>query len=216
MIESVSGGPLVLGNMTIESGSDIAANDLQVTAHLRLNGDSRLAGVNRSEIELVNESVDVELVASGDKVPFLDLGFIGDSYVVPHVLKVVAPEGLTPEQLTGFERRLVSGETLLNCEEWRRRIDMPSGSFTAEYRQIARARLLADELTLWLIGHVSPETTLSMEESDGNVGLIAGIVVTIVVIGALGVIIVIFLQNRKERLPSSSGDGRNKGINEEV
>jgi hypothetical protein len=117
---------LVFHDLTILPGSTIQAKHLLIETHITLIGDAVLSAAEDDHIELRNDSVEVTLRAANQRLPTLNLGYIGNSYTIV-VKKVVVEIEMTffnDNDLANFSHPLVTGETFSSCETWRTRVEL--------------------------------------------------------------------------------------------
>jgi hypothetical protein len=138
--------PLRLVEIKVMDDSHVIAKRLVIEASISLGVGSSLAPPSGEFIELADG---LSIVLAGDnpaRLPVLDLGFVGDNYViVPSKVELIIPENATSEE--PIHRVIVRGKTLKNCEQWKNAISGLPGWLIAKCEVIekAGAHLLADE-----------------------------------------------------------------------
>jgi hypothetical protein len=141
-----------LGGVTVGAEAKIVAEHLVITNRLELRVHSSLSAAEHDAISLTNGAVEIEFIGDAKTLPALDLGEIGDNYhIVPKSLKVDPPTGLSEEELGSFSHRLISGNTLSNCEEWKSFLVLPE-KFTSECIDDPSGRLLSGVRSLVVKG----------------------------------------------------------------
>jgi hypothetical protein len=179
---------LDLLDVTISAGHAIVAQDLRVGSYLELDGPSALRAAPNQGIDLVNDSVDIVLVAEGKSLPVVDLGLIGEVYTkVPKVISVIISyDPFETKEIGEFTQVIISGRTLSNCEGWKSLVKL---SDPAHFEAVC-ADTAAPEGRL-LAGGSSARSLIvkGIKQDDGpNVGLIVGVAIAvIVVVAAAGV-----------------------------
>jgi hypothetical protein len=209
---------LVRGDVMVAPSAAITAQGLTIVSRLSMDGSSSLAAKEGDAILLKNNSVDLEFAAEEKKLPTLNLGLIGNNYqTLPKSLKVNPPVGLNADELRTFSHWLISGQTLSNCEEWQKILELPPGQFKSECvngngnGNGNGRRLLSDSRSLVIKGITEAESGApknvelpSPTDSPSDVGLIVGVVVGVV--GAVSVGIVIILIRRRTKIADSNNE----------
>jgi hypothetical protein len=204
---------LRIRTLTVDQGSQITAYGLSIQKSLVLLGNSVLSAGENDQIAFL-PVVDITLQSDGaGGLPTLDLGLLGDEFnSVPESLAITGLAALDPAAVGA--RKLISGRTLGNCEEWKDLVVLDSTAFATECRTTASAaRVLADdalpEVALFLVmspAHVVSATPAPTESSDSNTGVIVGVVVgVVVVIGVVVVLVFVVLKKGDGHSLESSG-----------
>jgi hypothetical protein len=191
-----------LGEVTVGVEANIVAEHLVITARLALAPQSSLRAADNDAINLTSGVVDIEFTGDAKTLPALDLGDIGDNYeVVPKSLKVDPPTGLSQEELGSFSHRLISGNTLSNCEKWQTLLVLPA-SFTSECVDAPGGRLLSGVRSLVVKG-----VPKSPPDGGSNGTIVIAVVVggVLVVVAAVAVAIVVCRRRGKKSHGSSPG-----------
>jgi hypothetical protein len=198
-IVPVQGESVTRSEVTLAQSSQIESTGLVIVKSLSMNGQSSLRAAADSKITLEDKKVAIEFVSSGKDLPTLNLGKIGDTYkIVPKSLTVHAPTGLNSDELKTFSHTLLSGETLSNCEEWQKLVELDSTLFTKECVSGSGSKLLAGVRSLVIKGSGPQPTT-----SGPPVGVIVGVVVGVVVVGVV-IGVVIFMRRKNAGTQSDS------------
>jgi hypothetical protein len=198
---------LVLAEVTITSGAQILARGLTIVDHLTLSGTGTLGPIEGNSIFMPNDTVVIEMSASGKDLPTLNLGEVGSRYgILPKVLKVQLPVGLTAQELVTFSHPLVIGNTFSNCEAWRALLAVTSSEFRSECVSGNGGKLLSEARSLVIKGVAAPvpvpatasDSPHPTELSTGmSGGAVAGVVVGVVVVaGGAAAGLFLFIRRR--------------------
>lgn len=197
---------LILNDIRLNPYSNVIAQQLLIARSLRLIGSSILSAASSGYIRL-EEAVQILFDVVDDFLPTLNLGFIPTNVNIsfPSVFQVTIPSGYFQQKLT-FP--LVSGSNF-NCEKWKSIVNIPIGTSNTSLwcgtREGRRTLEENNEQTLYLTS-LTGEIPTSNEpppinnESKGlSGGVIAGIVISVLVVGILiAVGIIFFLKKNSE------------------
>jgi hypothetical protein len=205
VISPASGSVLDLLDVTIPAGEAIVAVSLRVGSYLELDGASALIAFPELSIDIVNNSVDIVLVAAAKSLPAVDLGLIGEDYTkLPKAISVtISADPFEKKDLGSFSHVLISGQTLSNCEQWKSLVKLSDPAHfeaVCEDGAVPGAKTLAGVRSLVVKG---------LKQEDGPnlilyIAAAAGVVVVIVVIVA---IVVCCKKRRRRRRKNAGSEG---------
>jgi hypothetical protein len=205
-----------LSDLIILSEATITAENLTVNISLEMQGSGSLAAISGTSITITKD-VKMNFRAKGDKLPFLDLGQIGETYdIVPAELIVdVDAESFKETNLSELKHKLVAGHTLSNCELWAaqaRLSDRIHFNLTCMNGNAMSVRLLDEgERALFLVGverssseSVEPSPTDKSDPGLTQTQLILIIVGVLVVVIIIIVVVIVLLRRKRSKGSSSS------------
>jgi hypothetical protein len=186
--------PFNLTDVTIVSGSEVAADGLTVLRKLHILGTAYLMGISGDWVSL-GTGVDLILTANGNEIPRVNLGGVGRAYATrpSRITMQINVEEISESDVKAIRVPIVTGQTLSNCEYWQgiARVAPPSRRFRFECDPPENETVDETGLrSLYLIGLPS-----WADPPDNNWVLIVAVVVSAIAIGA--VIIAVCMYNRR-------------------
>jgi hypothetical protein len=201
LIRPAYGDVLDLRDVTVPPGAAIVAQDLRVSAHLELIGGSALRASNH--IDILNNSVDIVIVAQGKALPVLGLGFIGEAYTkVPRTISLtISDEGFEKKEIGAFTHVIISGETLSNCEEWLNMVELSDRKhFQVLCVSGSGAKTLAEVRALVVKG--------IDQGDDPSSDLVVYVAVAVAAVVVIGVIVFVLLRKKKKHGKKRRKEGK--------
>jgi hypothetical protein len=186
--------PFNLTDVTVVSGSEVAADGLTILRRLHLIGTAHLMGVSGDWVSLAT-GVDLVLTSNGNEVPRVNLGGVGRAYATrPASIAVhINAAEISDSDVKAIRVPIVSGRTLSNCEYWRGIARVIPESRRFEFKCDPTDNETVDETglcSLYLLGGPA-----WVDQPDTKWVIIVVAVVSVVVVGA--VVIAVCMCNRK-------------------